>query len=213
MKKLILALAIILLAFGCSSGPTVLPLLNEGEEVVLYDSFEDYAAFNPWAAVGESWGDNDSSTSVELSDIGVTDGAASLACNYTMILRPDLGDDTIGQATFNYDSPELNDWTGIKAMAVDFTNNTGGPIKVYAAVCTGASWFWQETYPPIELGEGTTQNVRFEFTENIKSADTDWQPAGTEIRDLQTVMRITIRIQAPIDTTNTVYIDNVRLIK
>ncbi len=213
MKKLILALAVVLLAFGCAGGPTVLPLLNEGEEAVLFDSFEDYAAFNPWAAVGESWGDNDSSTSAALSDIGVTDGTTSLALNYTMINRPDLGDDTIGQATFNIDSPELSDWTGVKALAVDFTNNTGGPVTVYAAICTGASWFWQQTTPHIELGKGTTQNVRFEFTSGIESADTDWQPAGTRMKDLQTVMRVTIRVQAPIGTTNTVYIDNLRMIK
>ncbi|MBN1648373.1 MAG: hypothetical protein JW874_10085 [Spirochaetales bacterium] len=213
MKKLLFALFVILLVFGCSSKPVELDTVKEGEQIVLFDSFEDYDAFLPWAAVASTWGDNDSSTSVEVSDVGVTDGARSLALNYKMILRPDLNDATIGQATFNIDQPEMKNWKGVKGVLVDFTNNTKGPIKVYAAVCTGASWFWHQTSPKFDLEKGATRNVRFSFVEGVESADTGWQPTGTEVKDLQTVMRFTIRVIAPVDTEDTIYIDNVRLIK
>lgn len=212
MKKTIFTIFVIILVIGCAGGPTALPLLKDGEEAVLFESFEDYAAVNPWAAVGELWDDDDSSTSINLSDVGVTEGATSLAMHYTMIRRLSLGDDAIAEATYYYDNPELKNWTGVKAVAMDFTNNTGRNLTVYMAVCSGPEWYWMDSVKKV-IGNGTSQNVRFELINGtLAHIDTGWQPIGAFI-DPQAVVRIAVRVQAPIDTRDTFYVDNIRLIK
>jgi len=171
---LVVAIAVMLMLFGCASKPEqTVPAAQEeavaltetaapeeaapayvelelpAGEVVLMDNFEDG---NFWYAVADSWdewGSHNLSLTAELTTSWGTDGETSLECMYDI-----AGADSSKQASFCCDQPLETDWTGAKFAAFDINNLENHDIQLNVALQTTDGWTWSQSadliFPPGE---------------------------------------------------------------
>lgn len=201
MKKILPVLIVIplILAAGCSkAGP---PLLKKGEKAVLWESFEQDLY---WFAVGNSWGDGDSSLDALKVNKFATQGKYSFKGEYAMNGRN-------GAAYYVQDFAD-KDWTMYKGLGVDIASDAKEDISVALALCTGDAWDWQES-PSKVVSPGKNPNIRFNFHDNtLKSQHTDWKHSAS-LADANDIKRVVLKFFGKAGINGNVYIDNIRLIK
>lgn len=172
---------------------------------VLFEGFENDLNF--WIPVRDQWKDGDNSTEAQMVDKNPSEGKMSLEGSFTW--------KTTSWATFEAEQPLINNWNGVKAVAVDVFIPGDKPLKMQFAVCSGSTWLWQQC-KEVVLQSGWNPDVPFDLMD-VASPSNNWQFTGTALVDAKSIMRVVLRVgettTPPSGGEGTVYFDNIRLIK
>ncbi|MEM5947098.1 hypothetical protein WKV44_00915 [Spirochaetia bacterium 38H-sp] len=202
MKKAVIFFAIfMLLLAGCvsSKASDSGAVIVDATSANLWEGFEQRPF---WFAVGNSWNDNDSSVEAKWNKEQVTEGKASLECEFKM--------NGLNGATFHTEEPVDNDWSGKKSLVVDFINTTDRDIEVALALSTGADWTWFES-PTVILTPGENRDIYFSLSSGgFKCAASDWQYTA-QVENLNSIRRVAFKFFADAGLEGSVIIDNLRL--
>lgn len=174
---------------SCTSTPPApieIPCINNPDptgEVFLLEGFEEGNFWEAVAGAWDKWGNHNYSLRTALTKEWASEGKSSAAWDFDVMTtiipesekkkkRPpkkaDSAPKQIYQATFVCNALLKNDWTPYGALAVDFNNLTGKPLRVNVAVQDGTEWKWTET-EIFTLGAGENKNVTFSLTERLKN--------------------------------------------
>jgi hypothetical protein len=111
-----------------------------------------------WKAIGHDWdaGDKDMSVGMYQSDEHVTEGESSIELTYDISRLTDPR----SKASYTIVAPELFNWTGVKAIKMDFFNTEDVQVDVAFIAQNGADWAWEQT-PEYRIQPG--ENKDFEI--------------------------------------------------
>lgn len=204
-KKLSICICLVvalLLLFSCKTTDSTAE--NAAVPQVAQELIEGFNGTNSWKAVGNSWGDGDCSTNVELSSEWFSEGTESLKGSFGKT------GETGGAATFYTEAINVPDVSPYECLYFDVCNPLEVPVQVSFAITTGGAWEWYESNV-FDILPGETKDLCVEFyTGTLKSALSGWQ-FTSNLGDSDDVRRLAIKFQLPGNTEGFVYIDNIRL--